>query len=301
MTSLPSVSVIVPVLNGERTLGDCLASLVRLGYPEERRELLIVDNGSTDRTAEIIAGYPVRHLREEERGRSQARNRGIRESSGEILAFTDADCVVTTGWLRELTRGFEDDAVAGVAGEILAYPPATPTQRYLEARHREWQKDALRLSRPFAGTPNVAFRREVFDRIGLFDPALPRAQDKDLGWRFFGAGLKLHYNPRAVVLLRHPPTSWDLLKQHAGWGYGAALLHSKHGLPWGLRQELGKYAELVAAVGELARAGTRRAMKGGDEIDLHFHYLEVVRRVGLRVGALRGMLATAGGRGPFGR
>ena len=117
VNELPFVSVIIPVLNGERTIRDCLVSLLRMDYPAGRRVILIVDNGSTDRTAEIIKGYPVHYLCEERRGAAAARNTGIQASSGAILAFTDADCVVSTGWASELVRGFEDEGVGGVEGE----------------------------------------------------------------------------------------------------------------------------------------------------------------------------------------
>ena len=100
---LPFVSVIIPVLNGERTIRECLVSLLRVDYLPERGEILVVDNGSTDRTAEIINSFPVRYLGEERRGKSYARNRGIEASKGEILAFTDADCVVSIrGIFREI-------------------------------------------------------------------------------------------------------------------------------------------------------------------------------------------------------
>jgi len=98
--AMPFVSVIVPVLNGERTIRECIVSLLNMDYPVERREILVVDNDSTDRTTDIIKNFPVRYLREERRGASHARNRGIEASKGAILAFTDADCAVTTRWLR---------------------------------------------------------------------------------------------------------------------------------------------------------------------------------------------------------
>ena len=75
--------------NGERTLDPCLSSLVAQDYPPDRHEILVVDNASTDRTGEIIDGYPVRHLREGRRGVSKARNQGIEEARGEIIAFIE--------------------------------------------------------------------------------------------------------------------------------------------------------------------------------------------------------------------
>ncbi len=294
--SPPFVSVVVPARNAEATLESCLTSIIRAEYDPERREVLVVDNGSTDRTAHITDAYPVERLFEPRRGPSAARNRGIRAASGDVVVFTDADCVVSTGWLRALVRGFHSPEVLGVAGEIVAYPPATPAQRYLSIRTARWQHAALRSRRPFAVTSNVAFRRETFERIGHFDPALVKAQDKDFGWRFFAArDTRLEYRPDAVVLHRHRPTAWGMFTQHAGWGYGSALLHHKYGLPWSVRMELRKQGELILALGALAAAAARYTLRGGEPMDVLYPAFEVVRRSGLRVGALLGLAATSTG------
>lgn len=290
MTEAPFVSVIVPVRNCERTIGACVSSLLRADYPSERREIIVVDNGSKDGTAEIVRTFPVRYLTEPRRGPSAARNRGIESSAGEIVAFVDADCVATTGWLRALVRKFEEPKVDAVAGEIVSYPPTTPAERYSALRKPRWQEPALQQSRPFAVTANVAFRRRTFDRIGMFDPALVRAQDKDLGWRFFSAGLNLSYSAEALVLHRHRQTGWGFFVQHVGWGYGAALLHRKYGLPWSARHELRKQADLLVALAVLAKAGLRYAAGGGDPMNLYYPYFELLRRLGLRAGGVYGLL-----------
>lgn len=289
--SPPFVSIVVPARNAEPTVGECLESLMRVDYDPERREILVVENDSSDRTGEIIREYPVRRLFEPRRGPSAARNRGVEAAHGEIVAFTDADCVVTKRWLRELLRGFEAPDVWGVAGEIVAYPPRTAAERYLARRKARWQAPALRATRPFAVTSNVAFRRATFDRLGLFDTRLIKAQDKDFGWRFYAdPELRLVYTPRALVLHHHRTTAWKLLTQHAGWGYGAALLHRKHGLPWSVRLELRKQAELVRAAGAVCVATLRYGLKRGERTDLEESALELVRRLGLRTGALYGLV-----------
>jgi glycosyltransferase involved in cell wall biosynthesis len=286
----PFISVVVPVWNGQRTISDCLASILRADYPSDRHEVVVVDNASTDRTPGIVREYPVRCEYEPDRGPSAARNRGIAVSRGEIVAFIDADCIATTRWLRELADGFAEQEPFGVAGEIVAYPPSTPAERYNAMRMSRWQSFALSLSRPFAVTANAAFRRETFDRIGLFDRRLRTGQDKDFGWRFFDAGLKLVYREGALVFHRHRPTGWSLFRQQVLWGYGAALLHQKHGLPWSAGEELRKYGELVGALGTLSRAAVHYRRGGGDEMELFYPWYEVIRRAGLRVGALYGMV-----------
>ncbi len=286
----PLVSVVVPVRNGADCIGDCVASVLAARYPPHRREVLVVDNGSADGTADIVKGQPVTYLFEADIGPSSARNRGVGSSSGEIVAFLDADCVVTKGWLEELVAPFADPDVWGVAGEILSYPPETRAQRYMATRKVRWQQPALE-SRwwPFAVTANVAFRRATFERVGYFDPVLIRAQDKDFGRRFLSSGLTMEYSPRAVVFHRHRATTRGFFRQHQGWGLGAVLLHVKYGLPWGWGSEARKYGELLRSMWELAGAGWRRATRGGEEMDFYYPYYELLRRLAHRVGFLQGI------------
>ena len=82
----PFVSLIIPALNEEKTIGDCLVSLFKMDYPPERWEILVVDNGSTDRTAEIVKSFPVRYLREERRGVPRQVRWSRRDLDGRIWA-----------------------------------------------------------------------------------------------------------------------------------------------------------------------------------------------------------------------
>jgi GT2 family glycosyltransferase len=247
----PFVSVVVPARNAARTLADCLRALLRQDYPAERREILVVDNGSTDGTARLISQFPVIHLAEPRRGPSHARNHGIRASRGEIVAFIDADCVATSRWLPALVAGFDAADVAGVAGEVLAYPPHSWAEYYMARRRPRWQEAALAAVRPYVVTANVAVRRRVFDEIGLFDPRFVTGQDQDFSWRFFGAGLRMRYAPAAVVFHRHRAGPWAFVRQQIGWARGAALLRRHHRVPRGLADELAEYRELGRVTGRL--------------------------------------------------
>ena len=286
----PFVSVVLPVRNGERTVGDCINSILAADYPPDRREVVVVDNASIDGTAEIIKRYPVRYVYEARLGRSAARNRGIQESRGEIVAFIDADCVASTQWLRQLTAGFEEDGVSGVAGEILAFPPTTLAERYYAMQRARPQASAVNRSRPYAVTANVAFRRDTFDRIGVFDRRFPSGQDMDFGWRFFDAGLKLVYRERALVFHRHRPTGRGLFRQYFFRAQGWALIHQKYGLPWSVRQESRQYGRLFVAVGQLGRAALSYSRDGKDRMELYYPFYEVIRRVAVRLGTLYGLV-----------
>ena len=290
----PFVSVIIPALNGERTIRECLVSLLKMDYPVERREILVVDNGSTDSTAEIVNSFPVRYLQEERRGSFSARNKGIEASKGEVLAFTDADCVVTADWLRELVQGFDSEEVGVVVGETISYPPKTLAERYMAMRKPLWQKRVIRYPvSPWFGTSNVAFRRKVFNQIGLFDPQFLRVGDIDYSWRIFQSGnLKLIYRPKAVVFHRHRLTTWDLFKQYRGYGYGQAVLCRKYQEKrlWGWRRELKAYGDISLAVLALGRAAILSMVRGRETTRFSYLYCDLVRKLGARVGFISGTL-----------
>lgn len=301
--TVPFVSVVVPARNARRTLADCLSSLLRIDYPVTRREILIIDNDSTDDTARIIREFPVIHLAEARRGPSHARNRGILASHGDLIAFTDADCVVTSRWLRALVAEFTSASIGGVAGEILAYPPHTWAEYYMARRRPRWQRTALEAVRPYAVTANVAFRRRVFDEIGLFDPRLITGQDQDFSWRFLRAGLGLRYAPGAVVFHHHRAGPWTFFRQQLGWAHGAALLRKYHGVPWGFGAELAEYRRLWQALAVLLNAVACAPSAGLERTELYYRLYDVLRELAWRLmsvtDAVSGVARRASGlRGP---
>lgn len=130
----PKVSIIVPVYNGEKTLPLCLDSLMRLDYPKENLEIIVVDNGSVDETARIIKRYPVKYVYEPHKGRARARNKGVELAQGRFVAFLDADCVAHKDWLRNILKGCNDPSIGGYGGTICTYNPSTFWERYTESR-----------------------------------------------------------------------------------------------------------------------------------------------------------------------
>jgi glycosyltransferase involved in cell wall biosynthesis len=288
----PLISVVIPVLNGGRTIADCLASVVCNDYPVHRREILVVDNGSTDDTAQIIERFPVRYLRAVKRGAARARNAGIEASSGEIVAFVDVDCVASTAWLREVANGFADTTVGGVAGEILPFPPSTAAERHAaRIRHLSPERYLRRPVFPFAVTANLAFRRKVFDTVGLMDPRSPRGgESTDFCTRFFrSTGLELRFAPRAVVFHRHRSNTRELLRQHWSYGRGHAFLYIKYRdeVPWGWPQTVRVYRDLLATASGFGAQAMSYLGGRTDRTELEFAWFELLRKVALRAGFVR--------------
>jgi GT2 family glycosyltransferase len=277
----PLVSVVVPVRNGEPAIVECLEALLDQTYPSDRFEIIAVDNASTDRTAQLIRRLPVRYVYEPRVGRSHARNRGIEASRGEVLAFTDVDCVADRDWLASLIAGFDSDGVSGVAGEIESFAPQTAAQRYAEAFYPSHQSVVLALDEPFAITANVAFRKDVFARIGGFDATFVTAEDVDFGWRFFAADLKMAYAPTATVAHRARRNALELLRQQAGYGYGRAILRERYGLRRGYA--LPSNQEIREAMNRVLKLGFRPL--NADARTLALYDLGVM--LALRAGELR--------------
>jgi glycosyltransferase involved in cell wall biosynthesis len=178
----PMISVIVPVYNGEVLLPLLLQSLSRLNYPADRLEILIVNNNSSDRTAEILTDSPFTILFEPVPGAGTARNAGIRQAKGEFLAFTDADCVIEANWLNDLLAGFTDASVGAVAGTLEPHALNHPIERYEALRLNCPGHRATHVFLPTAVTANVMYRADVFAQVGTFLECTG-GEETDLNWR----------------------------------------------------------------------------------------------------------------------
>jgi O-antigen biosynthesis protein len=264
--SLPPVTVAVCTRDNPGDLDRCLEALCRVEYPG--LDLLVVDNApATGATHSLVATrYPgVRYVIEPRPGLNWARNRAIVESRAEILAFTDDDVVVDPGWVHALAAAFdrEPEAVA-VTGLVVPLELETPAQihfeRYggfgcgFERRSYNWvgaDSPVYRGQVLECGTgANMAFRREIFQRIGPFDPALDAGTtsagggDLEMFFRVLKEGYTLVYDPAALVRHRHRREPEQLRSQIESWGTGtmAVLTRSARAYP----EERGRLARLAA-------------------------------------------------------
>jgi len=238
LPELPHLSVIVPAYNGEDEIHETIECLLAQDYPHDRIEFFIVDNNSRDRTAEIVARYARDRgnlfLQREDEIQSSyaARNTGIRNACHSILVFTDADCRPEPQWLRELAASFADPAVSLVAGQIQALTPQSLLERYAERADTLSQHHTLAHPFcPYGQTANLAVRREIFEKIGLFRPHLTTGGDADFCWRAIrDGGGRIVLAEQAIVRHRHRSTLEELRKQWYRYGVSNRYLHELHGV-----------------------------------------------------------------------
>lgn len=201
---LPTVSVVIPVYNDASGLQRCLEGLLDQTYPTDKFEILVVDNGSEDHPEAVVSRFePARLIVEPTRGSYAARNRGIREASGELVAFTDADCIPTDTWLeRGISHLIEDERIGLVGGRIDVQPADAdrPTGVELADMLVSFQQQRFVEEFHFAATASAFTRREVFEEVGLFDEALMSGGDREWGGRVADAGFVLEYAADAVVM-----------------------------------------------------------------------------------------------------
>lgn len=227
---LPFVSVIVPVYNGESVIAQCVESLLAQDYPRERYEVVIADNGSTDRTAEIMQKFPVRFISADRlRTPYAARNDGARLSMGDLLAFCDSDEVAATTWLSRLVAAVKD-GYAGAAGLMLGTKTSDGAIADFAAREATFQPGEEEMDIQLAPTGNVIYRRDVFDRLGGFKEDTLTGADYDFSLRVTRqTGQKIRFVPGAVVWHHHRSTLKKLLKHEARIAFGREWVAQRHG------------------------------------------------------------------------
>jgi GT2 family glycosyltransferase len=218
----PDISVVVPVRDGAGSLPALLASLGAQDLEPERFEVVVVDNASTDGSAQLAAAHGARVVSEPVANRSRARNAGVRAASADLLAFIDADCTATPHWLSGLLecRG----AAPLVAGpvQIETHTPPNTIERF----ESYWRFDqATTVEQGWAATANLMVERRAFDAIGGFDSSYPHiGEDVDFCLRARAAGHELGYCPAAVVRHGAEYEFGPVIRRAFFHGYSAAQL-----------------------------------------------------------------------------
>jgi glycosyltransferase involved in cell wall biosynthesis len=210
------ISLVICTYNRSHKLPTLLRSLERLDLAGDFTcEVIIVDNNSTDGTRDVVAAISkasplvIKYVLEPKQGLGHARNRGITEARGDVLAFTDDDCIPETNWIRVIATKFSSEpSLAGVGGRVELYDESDRPVTIRTTREIAEPQSVHQLFRLIAGC-NIAFRRGVFDEVGHFDPAfgagtkIPAAEDWDFLYRAYKKGLKIRYYPDVLVYHDH--------------------------------------------------------------------------------------------------
>jgi cellulose synthase/poly-beta-1,6-N-acetylglucosamine synthase-like glycosyltransferase len=215
------VSVVVPARDAGQTIGECLCSLLRQSLPRERYEVIVVDDGSSDDTRQAVQRYEVTLLDQRHEGAAAARNRGVAAARGEIVLFTDADCVPDGDWIEEMLRPFEDPEVVGVKG-VYRTRQGGILPRFVQCEYEERYEKMARLKQiDFVDTYSAGYRRGILLSAGGFDTAYPDAsvEDQELSFRLAERGYRMVFNPRAIVYHRHPETLRAYFRRKFNIGY----------------------------------------------------------------------------------
>ena len=199
----PLVSVIIPVYNDAARLGRCLAALQSQAWPRDQLEVIVVDNGSTDDLGPVLDAFPgVVREREGRPGSYAARNRGLQAARGEVLAFTDSDCLPEPGWVAAGVGELVAHPEVGIVGgrvDLRAADPRRPTAVELHELLWGFPQEAYVTAERYSVTANLFTRRTVMDRVGQFNPALKSGGDREWGTRAAAAGVAIRFAPDAVV------------------------------------------------------------------------------------------------------
>lgn len=229
LPSYPKVSVIVCSYNGGQTLDDCLTSLKALDYPNY--EVVLVDDGSKDHTPSIAEKHSwIISIRQENKGLSVARNVGAARSTGDIIAYTDSDCMADPDWLYYMVGTLLSGDYAGVGGPNIS-PPAQNWVQACVAAAPGGPSHVLLSDVVAEHIPgcNMAFHRWAFDRVGGFDPEYRKAgDDVDFCWRLQQLGGVIAFSPAAIVWHYRRFTLQAFRKQQEGYGEAESMLRFKH-------------------------------------------------------------------------
>jgi O-antigen biosynthesis protein len=226
-TDWPAISVVVCSYNGEPTIRDTLEGLAGLDYPNY--EVIVVNDGSTDRMADIVSEYDVRLISTENRGLSNARNTGWQEATGEIVAYIDDDAYPDPHWLQYIAHSFMTGDYVGVGGPNIAPPGDGPIADCV-ANAPGRPVHVLLADRTAEHIPgvNMAFRRSALEAIDGFDPRYRTAgDDVDVCWRLQATGGVIGFHAAALDWHHCRNSVRTYWKQQQGYGKAEALLEEK--------------------------------------------------------------------------
>lgn len=225
------ISVVVPAYNAADTVEGCIQALLSQTMPHDCYEIIVVDDGSLDRTAEVVACYAeagVRLVRQANQGAASARNTGASHAQGDLLLLTDSDCEPVPTWMEEFAGVFADPEVMGAKGTLLTRQRGL-VPRFMQVEYEDRYDRYLGRERiDFIDTGSAAYRRDVFLENGGFDTAVRYVEDQELSFRLAEKGYKLVFAPQAQVYHRHDRDLLEYLERKFSTGVWKARVMQRH-------------------------------------------------------------------------
>lgn len=232
-------SVVIPAYNAEKTVEKQLDALGHQDW-DGKWEVIVADNGSTDRTREVVKNYATRDHRVRlvdasgRPGAGHARNVGVRTASGECLLFCDADDEVGDGWLAAMVNATRHHGFVASRLEADTLSPESALKMRRCPQQSGLQTYNYPPYMPHAATAGLGVLREIHERVGGFDESFYRLEDTDYCFRIQLANVQLHFEPAALVHMRFRSTTRETCRQARGYGeYNVKLYarYRKHGMP----------------------------------------------------------------------
>lgn len=213
------VSLYIPCFNAQETIRPCLEAVLKQEYL--LKEVLVVDDGSSDKTIKIVSEYPVKIIRHKaNKGLAAARNTAIKNLKADFVASLDADCVPEPDWLECLMGRFNSPKIAGVGGKLLEAYSSSVFDIWRSVHMRQYWKDKER-SPPFLFGSNSVFCKKVLINIGCYDERFKNNyEDVDICSRLKKAGYSLAYVPKAQVKHLKSDDICSLLNTYWRWNLG---------------------------------------------------------------------------------
>ena len=232
MTFQPFFSIIIPTYNRPERLKNCLNAIAKIDYPQDRFEVIVVDDGSKTPLDEVVAPLQnlilIKLIYQANAGPAAARNRGGKEAQGEFLAFTDDDCQPLPDWLTQFAASLATAPRAMIGGRTINALTdnlfSTASQKLIDYLYEYY--NPAKGKKAFFASNNIAMSKSGFDSLGGFDVSFPlaAAEDRDFCNRW-EANYPMVYNPQAQINHYHHLSLNSFWKQHFGYGRGAFCFH----------------------------------------------------------------------------
>jgi len=236
MDDFPFVSIVIPVRNVAKIIEPCLKSLASLNYPKDKYEVIISDSHSTDNTKEIVEKYNDIYISTEKQSICAGRNEGFKVAKGDIIAFSDADCVMDKDWIKNSIKYFKDKKIGGVGGInitpenetdfgkavgfVLDQPIFSAGSTYARILKKTKEVKAI------AGC-NAIYKREVLEKVMPMDETLIEAEDYVMNQKIRDLGYKLLYTPDTILWHYRRPKPKNFFKQIYRYAIGRVLIGRK--------------------------------------------------------------------------